>query len=30
MTVDDFDDDGKLDVLINGNDYGTDPTVGEI
>jgi hypothetical protein len=28
MAVDDFDDDGKLDVLINGNDYGTDPTVG--
>lgn len=28
MTVDDFDGDGNLDVLINGNDYGTDVTVG--
>jgi ASPIC and UnbV/FG-GAP-like repeat len=28
MTVDDFDDDGNLDVLINGNDYGTEVTVG--
>jgi len=28
MVVDDFDGDGNLDVLINGNDYGTDVTVG--
>ncbi|GAC1301570.1 MAG: VCBS repeat-containing protein [Mucilaginibacter sp.] len=28
MTVDDFDGDGNLDVIINGNDYGTDVSVG--
>jgi ASPIC and UnbV/FG-GAP-like repeat len=28
MTVDDFDDDGNLDVLITGNDYGTAPVNG--
>jgi len=28
MVVDDFDGDGQLDVLISGNDYGTDVTVG--
>lgn len=28
MTVDDFDGDGNLDVVINTNDYGTDVTVG--
>lgn len=28
MTVDDFDGDGNLDVLINGNDYGTEVSVG--
>lgn len=28
MTVDDFDGDGNLDLLINGNDYGTDVLVG--
>ena len=28
MAVDDFDGDGNLDVLINGNDYGTEVTVG--
>ena len=28
MTVDDFDGDGNLDLLINGNDYGTDVSVG--
>lgn len=28
MTVDDFDGDGNLDVLINGNDYGTAVTIG--
>ena len=28
MVVDDFDGDGNLDVLINGNDYGTEVSVG--
>jgi hypothetical protein len=28
MVVDDFDGDGNLDVLVNGNDYGTEPNVG--
>ncbi len=28
ITVDDFDGDGNLDVAINGNDYGTEVTVG--
>lgn len=28
MTVDDYDGDGNLDVVINGNDYGTDVAVG--
>jgi len=28
MVVDDFDDDGNLDVLINGNDFGTDVSTG--
>ncbi|HVS94299.1 MAG TPA: VCBS repeat-containing protein [Mucilaginibacter sp.] len=28
MTVDDFDGDGNLDVIINGNDYGTEVTSG--
>ena len=28
MAVDDFDGDGNLDVLINGNDWGTEVTVG--
>ncbi len=28
MTVDDFDGDGNLDVIINGNDYGTEVTTG--
>ncbi|MDP3645277.1 MAG: VCBS repeat-containing protein [Bacteroidota bacterium] len=28
MITDDFDDDGNLDVIINGNDYGTDVLVG--
>ena len=28
MVVDDFDGDGNLDVVINGNDYGTDVTTG--
>jgi hypothetical protein len=28
MTVDDYDGDGNLDLLINGNDYGTEVTVG--
>jgi len=28
MVVDDFDGDGNLDVLINGNDYGTEVTIG--
>jgi hypothetical protein len=28
MSVDDFDGDGNLDVVINGNDYGTDVTTG--
>ncbi len=28
MTVDDFDGDGNLDVIMNGNDYGTELTVG--
>ena len=28
MSVDDFDADGNLDVVINGNDYGTDVSVG--
>jgi ASPIC and UnbV/FG-GAP-like repeat len=28
MLVDDFDGDGNLDVLINGNDYGTDVSIG--
>jgi hypothetical protein len=28
MIVDDFDGDGNLDLLINGNDYGTEPSVG--
>ena len=28
MEVDDFDNDGNLDVLMNGNDYGTDASIG--
>jgi hypothetical protein len=28
MAVEDFDHDGNLDVVINGNDYGTEPIVG--
>jgi hypothetical protein len=28
MVVDDFDGDGNLDVMINGNDYGTEVSVG--
>lgn len=28
MVVDDFDNDGNLDIAMNTNDYGTDPTVG--
>lgn len=28
MLVEDFDGDGNLDVLVNGNDYGTEPSVG--
>jgi len=28
MVVDDFDGDGNLDVVINGNDYGTDVSIG--
>ena len=28
MVVDDFDGDGNLDVLINGNDFGTEPVLG--
>jgi ASPIC and UnbV/FG-GAP-like repeat len=28
MVADDFDGDGNLDVLMNGNDYGTDVTIG--
>ncbi len=28
MVVDDFDEDGNLDVIINGNDWGTEVTVG--
>jgi hypothetical protein len=28
MVVDDFDEDGNLDVLMTGNDYGTEPSVG--
>ena len=28
MLVDDFDGDGNLDILINGNDYGTDVSIG--
>jgi len=28
MVVDDFDDDGNLDVVINANDYGTDVSIG--
>ena len=28
ITVDDYDGDGNLDVLINGNDYGTEPIIG--
>ncbi|HZW66248.1 MAG TPA: RNA-binding protein, partial [Hanamia sp.] len=28
MVVNDFDGDGNLDVLINGNDYGTEPILG--
>jgi hypothetical protein len=28
MVVDDFDGDGNLDVILNGNDYGTEPSVG--
>jgi hypothetical protein len=28
MVADDIDDDGNLDLLLNGNDYGTDVTVG--
>jgi hypothetical protein len=28
MTIDDFDGDGNLDVLINGNDWGTEVSVG--
>ena len=28
MTVGDYDGDGNLDVLINGNDYGTEPSLG--
>jgi hypothetical protein len=30
MVVDDFDDDGNLDVVINGNDYGTDLSYGRM
>jgi hypothetical protein len=29
MVVDDFDDDGNLDVLMNGNDYGTGISIGQ-
>lgn len=28
MTVDDYDGDGNLDLVINGNDYGTEPLLG--
>jgi hypothetical protein len=28
MVVDDFDEDGNLDILMTGNDYGTEPLVG--
>ena len=28
MSVDDFDGDGNLDVVMNGNDYGTELTTG--
>lgn len=28
IVVDDFDGDGKLDIVMNGNDYGTEPFVG--
>jgi len=28
MVVDDFDGDGQLDVLLSGNDFGTEPVVG--
>jgi hypothetical protein len=28
MVADDFDGDGNLDLIINGNDYGTEPSVG--
>jgi hypothetical protein len=28
MVVDDFDGDGRLDIILNGNDYGTEPFVG--
>ena len=28
MTVGDYDEDGNLDVVINGNDYGTEPIIG--
>ena len=28
MIADDFDGDGNLDVLINGNDYGTEVSIG--
>lgn len=28
ITVDDYNGDGNLDVLINGNDYGTEPVIG--
>jgi hypothetical protein len=28
MTVDDYDGDGNLDIVINGNDYGTDVSIG--
>jgi hypothetical protein len=28
MVVDDFDGDGRLDIILNGNDYGTEPFIG--
>ena len=30
MVADDFDGDGNLDLLMNGNDYGTEVTVGSM
>ena len=30
MVADDFDGDGNLDVLINGNDYGTEVSIGSM